>query len=122
MGGGTSGIWPTEKRPSVPKLPTLLDQMDDDESNINGDIIADVGNGEMFADGLAGARANQEQMRKCDCCGTLTIPIDTRFTVCSFCGWQDDPEQKANPYLKNKSNRMSLQEAHRALAEGRKIN
>lgn len=123
MGGGTSGRWPAEIRPKVPEKLTLLDTINSEVKHAEGSISVDTGAGEGGAP--LGVPEDMEllteKMRKCDCCGELSIPVGSRFMICRVCGWQDDPEQKANPYLKNRSNKMSLQEARRALAEGEQI-
>ena len=124
MGGGTSDNWPTEKRPKVRQKLTLLDTIASEVIRTNGSTSVDTGAGGGGAPlGVSEEVLSQTRKnRKCDCCGELTIPIGSRFMICSECGWQDDPEQKANPYLKNRSNKMSLQEAQRALSNGDKIN
>lgn len=119
MGGGTSELWKTEKRPKVPKRLTLLEAIESSEIRTAGEMS--IGTGELISGVPVDIEFIEEDLRKCDCCGEITIPISSRFAICSECGWQDDPEQKANPYLKNRSNKMSLQEAQRALAEGREI-
>ena len=124
MGGGSSSKWPSEKRPKVPSKLTLLDSLEARAIRKAAGTVDGIGAGGGgmplgVPDYTESAAIN---MRKCDCCGESTIPIGSRFVICSVCRWQDDPEQKANPYLKNRSNKMSLQEAQRALAEGEEIN
>ena len=54
----------------------------------------------------------------CPCCGKVEVEP---FCICSICGWQNDTYQKNNPKAKKCANRMSLEEAKQAYAEGRKV-
>lgn len=64
---------------------------------------------------------NEQSLKACACCGELSLDVKSEYAICPICGWQDDPEQNANPTLKNKSNKMSLEEAKVAYSHNQKI-
>lgn len=58
-----------------------------------------------------------EQIRMCPVCAQNEL---SAFDICD-CGWQNDPVQFDNPDYAGGANRMSLNEAREAYAEGREI-
>mgnify|MGYP001271624966 FL=1 len=45
---------------------------------------------------------------KCPCCGIRSLGNLGQYEVCSFCKWQDDTSQSANPDLAGGANSESL--------------
>jgi hypothetical protein len=62
-----------------------------------------------------------EEYKPCACCGAKTIPIGSVNAICEICGWQDDRTQNSNPDYTNGVNKMSLNQAKQAWAEGKPI-
>ena len=62
-----------------------------------------------------------ENKRKCECCGEMTIDKDSLYDICENCGWESDQMQEENPNYEGGANKMSLNQAKKAYAEGRKI-
>lgn len=60
-------------------------------------------------------------MIKCPVCGEYTFEEENNFEICAVCGWENDGIQKDDPDEKDCANRMSLNEAKKAWAEGRPI-
>ena len=56
---------------------------------------------------------------KCPVCGKTDLYEDG--DVCDICGWFHDVIQEEDPNWKNAENRMSLNQARKAFAEGRQI-
>ena len=54
----------------------------------------------------------------CPCCGKIPVIY---FDICENCGWQNDTVQLKYPAIGGGANKMSLEEAKKAYAEGRKI-
>ncbi len=54
----------------------------------------------------------------CPCCGKTRV---APFEICDICGWQNDTVQRRYPTVGGGANKMSLQEARQAYAEGRKV-
>jgi hypothetical protein len=63
--------------------------------------------------------------KECACCGGKTLEyIDENHSrvghdICPVCGWQDDHAQNDEPDLDGGANFISLNEAKKALAEGK---
>ena len=58
-----------------------------------------------------------EQQHSCPVCGLNEL---SAFEICD-CGWQNDPVQFDNPDYPGGANKMSLNEARKAWAEGREV-
>lgn len=56
--------------------------------------------------------------RVCACCNKCVVEF---WDVCDVCGWQNDLLQNKMPDYKGGANRMSLNEAKKAYAEGKKV-
>lgn len=54
----------------------------------------------------------------CPVCNEHQFEEENAFEECPVCGWVDDLVQRNNPDYKNGYNRMSLNEAKRALKKG----
>ncbi len=54
----------------------------------------------------------------CACCGKAVVDF---FDICEICGWENDLLQNKKPDFKGGANKMSLNEAKKAYAEGRGI-
>ena len=52
-------------------------------------------------------------LKRCACCGGLTIPVDEVFFECPICQWIDDEYQNCNPDSIEGENTISLNEAKR---------
>ena len=48
-------------------------------------------------------------MKKCQCCGCLTI--EEEYDICPVCCWEDDNVQSKDPCFAGGANRVSLNEA-----------
>jgi hypothetical protein len=57
----------------------------------------------------------------CPVCGKHQFTHIDRFEGCPVCHWQDDAVQHKNPNYGGGANNMSLNEARKAYAEGRKV-
>lgn len=57
--------------------------------------------------------------RLCPVCGKYEFEFDG--DVCAACGWEDDPVQEEDANYEGGANRMSLNQAKEAYAEGREI-
>jgi hypothetical protein len=44
----------------------------------------------------------------CACCGFPTLPVDSIFEICPFCGWHDDGVQNDDPDYRGGANKLSL--------------
>lgn len=49
-------------------------------------------------------------LKKCACCGQLTLPAYSEYEVCPICGWIDDPYQNQHPSSAVGKNPISLLE------------
>lgn len=58
---------------------------------------------------------------KCPVCGQYEFEEFGSFDICEVCGWEDDAYQEKYPDEDCCANQMSLNEARKAWAEGRKI-
>jgi hypothetical protein len=47
----------------------------------------------------------------CPACGRITLTMRGGGEVCPACGWQDDPESRADPALTSSLNGLSLTQA-----------
>ena len=47
--------------------------------------------------------------------------MESKFDICSVCGWQRDCVQEDNPNYEGGANKMSLNQAKQAYREGKKI-
>lgn len=54
----------------------------------------------------------------CACCNKTEVEF---YDICEICGWQNDLLQNKKADYKGGSNKMSLNEAKKAFAEGREI-
>ena len=59
-------------------------------------------------------------IRLCPVCGKHTF--SEPFEKCPICNWENEYVQENIPSMRNGVNEMSLDEARKAYAEGRKIN
>lgn len=57
-------------------------------------------------------------IRLCACCGKGKVDS---YEICDICGWQNDIVQNKDPDYKGGANKMSLNEAKIAYAEGKEI-
>ena len=56
--------------------------------------------------------------RVCACCNKRVVDF---YDIWDVCGWQNDLVQNEDPDYGGGANRMSLNEAKKAYAEGRKV-
>ena len=56
--------------------------------------------------------------RICACCNKCVVEF---WDICDVCGWQNDLLQNKMPDYKGGANRMSLNEAKKAYAEGKEV-
>lgn len=54
----------------------------------------------------------------CACCNRMEVDF---YDICDICGWQNDLLQNKKADYKGGANKMSLNEAKKAYAEGREI-
>ena len=57
----------------------------------------------------------------CPCCGKYYFTEADFYEICPVCGWEDDSLQRDEPDYKGGANKMSLNEARKAWAEGRRV-
>ena len=57
----------------------------------------------------------------CPVCGAHQFEEDDNFEICPICGWEDDGLQRDEPDLSGGANKMSLNQARKAWAEGRAL-
>ena len=60
-------------------------------------------------------------MIKCPVCGEYEFERENNFEICEVCGWENDGLQMDDPDEENCANVMSLNQARKAWAEGRKV-
>jgi hypothetical protein len=58
--------------------------------------------------------------KQCACCGQATLELED-FDICDVCGWHDDPVQNDDPDYRGGANFASLNEAKKAIAEGKTV-
>lgn len=58
---------------------------------------------------------------KCPCCGQYYFEEEDFYEICEVCGWEDDSLQRDDPDYEGGANKMSLNQAKKAWAEGRKV-
>ena len=58
---------------------------------------------------------------KCPVCGKFDFEGYNCFDDCEVCGWIDDAVQVNEPDLEGGANKMSLNQAKEAYAEGRRV-
>lgn len=58
---------------------------------------------------------------KCPVCGKYEFPKEGSLEICEVCKWQDDMFQEEFPDECCCANRMSLNEAKKAYAEGKPV-
>ena len=65
----------------------------------------------------------KENKIKCACCGSLEVPDGEEglYYICDICGWENDPIQNDKPDYEGGANKMSLNQAKKAYAEGKKV-
>lgn len=57
----------------------------------------------------------------CPCCHTYEFSDIGSHEICPVCNWEDDSVQEEDPSYGGGANVMSLNEARKAYAEGRKV-
>ena len=58
----------------------------------------------------------------CPCCDTPDmLDIEGLHTICKNCGWQDDPAQRRDMDLTGPNGYLTLNQARKMIAEGKKI-
>lgn len=57
----------------------------------------------------------------CPACGQHSFDEDNDFEECPVCGWVNDGVQRADPDYRGGYNRISLNEAKKKFAEGKKV-
>jgi hypothetical protein len=105
-----------------------------DISTIDGKIHHDIENSkvELFEqENITGFDSHEkdsdslepylEKYKPCACCEAKTILIGSVNAICKICGWRDDRAQNSNPDYTNGVNKMSLNQAKQAWAEGKPI-
>lgn len=61
-------------------------------------------------------------MKECLVCGNFTLDENSLFDICDVCNWEDDPSALKHPDVDNWGpNKMSLNEARKAWAEGKPV-
>ncbi|MCC8131473.1 MAG: hypothetical protein LUC38_02815 [Oscillospiraceae bacterium] len=65
--------------------------------------------------------STEEQKHLCPVCGKYEFKEKDSFDDCPVCGWEDDMYQEEYPDEDACGNRMSLNQARKAWAEGRPI-
>lgn len=60
-------------------------------------------------------------MIKCPVCGEYEFECENNFEICEVCGWENDGLQMDDPDERDCANEMSLNEARKAWAEGRRV-
>lgn len=58
----------------------------------------------------------------CPCCKTFEFSEEGSYEICPVCNWEDDPVQQKKPDTSRGANKMTLCEAKKAYAEGKKVN
>jgi Cysteine-rich CPCC len=53
-------------------------------------------------------------LKPCPCCGSKVLTAEGEYEICSVCGWEDDPVQRADPDYAGGANKTSLNEARKA--------
>lgn len=71
----------------------------------------------MTESGSAGGGAALPIFKKCVCCREYTIPFGTNYSICSNCGWVDDPYQNRHPDSLKGANMITLSQARKAYGE-----
>jgi hypothetical protein len=61
------------------------------------------------------------QIRTCPCCEKENMLCELDYDICQNCGWEDDPLQREDPDYTGANGYLTLNEAKRMLAEGKKI-
>jgi hypothetical protein len=56
----------------------------------------------------------EEDLLPCPCCGSRVLGEVGDYEICSVCGWEDDPTQRANPDYAGGANNSSLNECRKA--------
>lgn len=57
----------------------------------------------------------------CPVCGQYEFDEEGSFDICEVCVWEDDALQESEPDEENCANRMSLNQAKKAWADGRSV-
>lgn len=52
--------------------------------------------------------ASSEKLYPCPCCGSHTLGKLGHYEICGVCGWEDDPDQSADPECVSGANHESL--------------
>lgn len=120
MGGGISNLFSPKKR----RIPEVILGGNVSATGIQGGATysdTQLAKEEAISSSGQVKTTNEQDLKACACCGNFCLSIQSEYAICPICGWQDDPEQNANPTLKNKSNKMSLEEAKVAYSQKQKI-
>lgn len=60
-------------------------------------------------------------MIKCPVCGQYEFEMEDDYDICNVCGWENEKYQITHPDEEGGANRMSLNQAKKAWAEGKPI-
>lgn len=60
-------------------------------------------------------------MIKCPVCGRYEFEMEDDYDICNVCGWENEKYQITHPDKEGGANRMSLNQAKKAWAEGKPI-
>lgn len=60
-------------------------------------------------------------MIKCPVCGRYEFEMEDDYDICNVCGWENEKYQITHPDEEGGANRMSLNQAKKAWAEGKPI-
>ena len=58
---------------------------------------------------------------RCECCWQHTLEAQDEYDICEVCGWEEDPLQNEDPDYAGGANQMSLNQARKAWASGKKV-
>ncbi len=62
-----------------------------------------------------------EELYECPVCGNKTLDALRDHEICTVCNWEDDLVQFIKPDFKGGANKMSLNEAREAWANGKEV-
>ena len=61
------------------------------------------------------------ELFECPVCGSKVFEEKGGYEICPVCGWEDDPVQRRDPGFAGGANKMSLNEAVKAFANGERV-